>query len=75
MGNILNVGFEKILLLQNATNASASEVISTYVYKSGIQGAQYSFSAAIGLFNNVVTFILLILVNAFARRVGNTSLW
>lgn len=75
MGNILNVGFEKILLLQTGTNASASEVISTYVYKSGIQGAQYSFSAAIGLFNNAVTFILLVIVNAFARRVGSTSLW
>jgi putative aldouronate transport system permease protein len=75
VGNIMNVGFEKIFLMQNNLNVDASEVIATYVYKSGIQGAQFSFSAAVGLFNNVVNFILLAVVNFVARRVGETSLW
>lgn len=75
VGGIMSVGYEKILLLQNGLNQETSEVISTYVYKSGIQSAQYSFSAAIGLFNNIVNFIILLVVNGIARRVSETSLW
>ncbi|GIQ67039.1 hypothetical protein PACILC2_56070 [Paenibacillus cisolokensis] len=75
VGSVMAVGFEKVFLMQNDLNRESSDVIATYVYRSGIVGAQYSFSAAIGLFNNVVTFILLVIVNAFARRVGSTSLW
>jgi len=75
MGNVMSVGFEKILLLQNDLNADNSEVIMTYVYKSGIEQAQYSFAAAIGLFNNVINFIVLLGVNLFARRTSGTSLW
>jgi putative aldouronate transport system permease protein len=75
IGGIMNVGFEKTFLLQNALNIEASEVISTYVYKIGLQNAQFSFSAAIGLFNNVVNFLFLITTNAVARRLGETSLW
>ena len=74
-GNMLNVGFEKILLLQNQLNLDSSDVISTYVYRSGLRQAQYSFSSAVGLFNSVINFIVLIAVNRFARKRSDTSLW
>ncbi|MDP4098331.1 ABC transporter permease subunit [Paenibacillus sp. P96] len=75
MGNILGVGFEKILLLQNPLNMSSSDVISTFVYRSGLVDAQYSFSTAVGLFNSVVNALLLITVNQIARRTSENSLW
>jgi putative aldouronate transport system permease protein len=74
-GGILSVGFEKIFLMQNTLNIMQSEVISTYVYKVGIQSAQYSFSAAVGLFNNAINFVILVSVNALSRRLSETSLW
>jgi putative aldouronate transport system permease protein len=74
-GEIMNVGFEKAFLMQNALNMSASEVISTYVYKSGLLGSQYSYSTVVGLFNSVINFTLILAVNAAAKRVGETSLW
>jgi ABC-type polysaccharide transport system permease subunit len=76
-GSIMNVGFEKVFLMQNQTNTEYSEVISTLIYKTGIQASipNYSYSTAIGLFNNIVNFILLVAVNTFSRRVGETSLW
>lgn len=75
MGRVMNVGFEKVLLMQNNLNINASEVISTYTYKVGLINAQYSYSTAIGLFNNIINFTLLILVNRIARSVSDTSLW
>jgi putative aldouronate transport system permease protein len=74
-GNILSVGFEKVFLMQNSLTLSRSEVISTYVYKVGIQSAQYSFSSAVGLFNNIINFIVLVSVNMISRKVSETSLW
>jgi len=74
MGNLMTVGFEKIYLMQNDLNLEASDVIQTYVYRAGLLQAQYSFSAAIGLFNNVINFIILVAFNRLARRTG-TSLW
>ena len=74
-GNILNVGFDKVYLMQNDLILSTSEVLSTYVYKVGIKAAQYSFSSAVNLFNTFVNFILLIIVNQFAARFSETSLW
>ena len=74
-GSILSVGYEKIYLLQNSLNLSMSEVISTYVYKMGLLNADFSYSAAIGLFNSAVNLVLLVCVNTVARRVGETSLW
>lgn len=74
-GQIMNVGFEKVYLMQNAINVGASEVISTYVYKMGLVGANFSFSAAVGLFNAIVNLLLLILVNYVAKRNSETSLW
>lgn len=74
-GSVMSVGFEKVYLLQNDLNIASSEIISTYVYKMGLQSNQYSYSAAIGLFNNVVNFVLLLTVNQIARRMGDTSLF
>ena len=74
-GEIMNVGFEKAFLLQNSVNLSYSEIISTYVYKIGIQGGQISYSTAIGLFNNIINLVLLLVVNKVAGKVSDVSLW
>lgn len=74
-GNIMNVGFEKVFLMQNSMNITASEVINTYIYKMGIQSGQYSFATAIGLFNSVINFAMLVLVNTIARAMGENVLW
>ncbi|MBB6734744.1 ABC transporter permease [Cohnella zeiphila] len=75
VGGIMNVGFEKIYLMQNQLNVVSSEVIATYVYKEGLLGANFSFSAAVGLFNSVINVILLVTVNQVARRYSENSLW
>ncbi len=74
-GRIMTVGYEKILLLQNSVNMSTSDVISTYVYRIGLENAQYSFSTAVSLFNSVINCILLVTVNMIAKRINDTSLW
>ena len=74
-GSILSVGFEKTFLLQNASNLATSEVLSTYTYKMGIINGEYSFSAAVGLFNNVINFIVLFAVNKIAQKTNESSLW
>ena len=74
-GSVLSVGFEKVYLMQNSLNLSASEVISTYVYEVGVNGAQFSYSSAIGLFNTVVNIVILMLVNALSRRLSSVSIW
>lgn len=74
-GSVLSVGFEKVLLLQNTQNILSSEIISTYVYKVGLQSFQYSLSTAIGLFNTVVNIIVLLLVNWLAKKTTETSLF
>src|SRR5918993_2706932 len=68
MSSILGIGFEKIFLMQNGPNLSTSEVISTYVYKMGLLRADFSFGTAVGLFNSVVNFLLLICANWIAKR-------
>ncbi|WP_234984623.1 ABC transporter permease [Pilibacter termitis] len=75
MGNLLNVGFEKIILMQNPLNQEASDVISTFVYRAGLVGGQYSFASAIGLFNSVINSIILIVVNGITKRYSENSLW
>lgn len=75
MGNIFSLGFEKIYLMQNNLNLPVSETINTYVYKVGIQGGAYSLSSAVGIFNTVINFIILLVVNAIADKVGDTSLF
>lgn len=74
-GNILSIGYEKIFLMQNPLNRTASEVISTYEYKQGLLNVQYSYSAAIGLFNAMINLIILLTVNWIAGKVSDTSLW
>lgn len=74
MGNILNVGFDKVYLMQNSLNLGASQVISTYVYSVGIKSSQFSFGAAVGLFNTVINFVFLILTNKIAKRATGTGL-
>ncbi len=75
VGNIMAMGFEKILLLQNPLNLESSNVIATFVYQAGLLDAQYSFAAAVGLFNAVINAILLITVNHIAKKTSETSLW
>ena len=74
-GGVLGVGFEKVYLMQNSLNLSASQVISTYVYEIGIRGGQFSYSSAIGLFNNIVNVVILGIVNAFAKKASGTGIW
>ncbi|WP_410511466.1 ABC transporter permease subunit [Paenibacillus sp. BR2-3] len=75
VGGLLGVGFEKVYLMQNDLNITSSEILSTYVYKIGLLSSQYSFSSAINLFNTVINFILLILVNQISKKISNNSLW
>ena len=76
IGSLMSMGFEKVYLLQNDLNSTASEIIATYVYKVGlVQSAQYSYSSAIGLLNSLVNLTLLLFFNAASRRLSETSLW
>lgn len=75
MGSVLGVGFEKVYLMQNTLNINAAEVISTYTYRVGILGSQFSYSTAIGLFNGLINFAFLILANYIAKRASNTSIF
>ena len=76
-GGILEVGFEKAFLLQNPLNLRASEVIQTYVYKTGLLSSipQFSYASAIGLFRAVIGLVLLVSVNQISRKVNESSLW
>lgn len=72
-GNLMNVGFEKVWLLQTDLNKATSDVIAVYVYEQGIENAKYSYSTAVGLFNTVVNIILLIIVNKIASKASDVS--
>jgi len=74
IGNLLSVGFEKVYLLQNAQNIRVSEVLSTYVYKMGITRSNYSFATAVGLFNGVISLILVLLANKLSKKYSEISL-
>lgn len=75
LGGVMNVGFEKVFLMQNDMNLAVSEVISTYVYKRGLVEGDMGLSTAFGLFNNIINIILLIGANYLSRLVNETSLW
>ena len=75
VGSIMNVGFEKVFLMQNSLNIMRSEVISTYVYKMGLLSSDFSYAAAVGLFNNVINFGLLVTVNQIAKKLSGYGLW
>lgn len=77
-GNLMAVGFEKAYLMQTTLNTSASEIISTYVYKMSFVtngGGEFSFSTAVNMFNSIINCILLVLVNWISRKTSETSLW
>lgn len=74
-GNVLSVGYEKVYLMQNSLNLPVAEVISTYIYKMGLEQQRYSYSTAIGLFNNVINFIVLVTVNKISKKVSGMGLW
>ena len=74
-GNILSVGFEKAYLMQNPANYMVSEIIATYVYKTGIEQAQFSFSTAVGLLNSVISLILVVGSNQLSKKFAGESLF
>jgi putative aldouronate transport system permease protein len=74
-GSLLSVGYEKVYLLQNDAILSGSEVISTYVYKMGLERQDFGFSTATGLFNSLINAGILIIVNSISRKISETSLW
>lgn len=73
VGGLMNVGFEKVWLLQTDLNKAASDVIAVYVYQQGIEHAKYSYSTAVGLFNTVINIILLIVVNKVAGKISEDT--
>ncbi len=75
LGSVLNVGYEKIILLYNEMTRETADVISSFVYRKGLLEANLSYSTAVGLFNSVVNFGFIILSNAISRKVSETSLW
>lgn len=75
MGSLLNVGYEKSYLMQNSLNITVSEIISTYTYKIGLLNGKFSFSAAVGLFNSVINFVLVISANTLSDKLTANSLW
>ena len=75
LGQMFSQGAEKILLMYTPSTYVVADVISTYVYRAGLVGMEYSFGSAVGLFNTVLNFIFLVLFNTIARKAGETSLW
>lgn len=75
IGSLMSVGFEKVYLMQNNVNLSASEIISTFIYKNGIQKGQFSYSTAVGLFNSVINFVFLVSANFVSKKTTDTGLW
>lgn len=74
-GKVLNIGFEKVYAMQNDLNLAVSEVISTFTYKQGLENLEYDYATAIGLFNSVVSFTMLMLVNGISKKFSETSLF
>jgi len=75
IGQLMNVGFDKAFMLQTPATYSTSDVVSTYVYRSGIKDGNFSYGTAIGLFNSAVNILFLLISNTLAKRVSETSLW
>lgn len=75
IGKFMSIGFEKVLLMQNSLNSETSDIIQTFVYQTGLLEGQYSYAAAVGLFDSVINIILLIAVNHIARKTSENSLW
>jgi putative aldouronate transport system permease protein len=76
IGQVMNVGFEKIILLYNSSIYETADVISSFVYRRGLgESFQFSFTSAVGLFSSLINFILIISANQLSKKIGETSLW
>lgn len=75
IGNVMNVGFQKVYLLQNPTNLEVARTLQTYVYEVGIVGGRFSYATAISLFNTMVNIMLLIIVSQITRRINGTNIY
>lgn len=75
VGNVMSLGYEKAYIMQTSTNTNVSEIISTYVYKVGLQSAQYSFATAVGLFNSIVNFVILVCANTVSKKTAGVSIF
>ena len=75
LGNMLNVGFEKVVLMYSPSTYSTADVISTYVYRRGVTNTEYSFASAVGVFNSFINFVLIIFFNKLAKKISDISLW
>lgn len=75
MGNLLNVGFEKIILLYNPGTYDTADVISSFVYRKGLIELSWSYSTAVGIFNSVINLVLLVTANRLSRKFSDSSLW
>lgn len=75
LGNLLNVGFEKVYLLYNSGIYETADVISTYVYRQGIESQNYSYATAVGLFNSLIGFVIVFAANRLSRKLSDTSVW
>lgn len=75
IGNLLNVGFEKIILIYSPITYSTGDVISSFVYRKGLLESNYGYSSAVGLFNSIINFVLLILANQISKATTKSSLW
>ena len=75
LGHVMDAGYETILLLQNNANQETSDVIGTYVYRRGLKGGEYSYATAVGMFQSVIGFAMVIFANWLSRRYSETSLW
>lgn len=75
MGSVLNVGYEKIILLYNDYNLEKSDVISSFVYRKGLVNGDYSYSAAVGLFNSIINFAMVVIANKISNKVSGYGIW
>ena len=75
LGNLLNVGFEKVYLLYNTGIYETADVISTYVYRQGIESQNYSYATAVGLFNSLIGFTIVFMANKLSRKFSDTAIW
>lgn len=75
VGQIMNTNFEKVILLYNTSTYETADVISSFVYRTGLENGNYSYSTAVGLFNSIISMILVLLTNAFSKHVSEISLF
>lgn len=75
IGGVFSVGYEKVMLLYNPLTYETADVVSTYVYRRGLQGMEYSFASAVGLFNSVLNLVMIVSFNAICKKLNETSLW